>query len=154
MKTDQKNRVLLAISSGGGHLEQLMLCRPGFDGVKTHYVSTLDGVKEQFKLEEYTKVDDFNRNNISSIFRSAIQINKIISLIKPDIIITTGAAPGLLALVIGKFYGIHLIWIDSIANSEKISLSGRIAKYVATVRITQWPHLVSSRSIRYMGSVL
>ena len=37
---------------------------------------------------------------------------------RPDVIVTTGAAPGYFALRFGKLLGARTIWIDSMANAE------------------------------------
>jgi hypothetical protein len=42
---------------------------------------------------------------------------------KPNIILTTGAAPGVLAVIVGKLRGPKNIWVDSIANVERLALS-------------------------------
>lgn len=74
---------------------------------------------------------------------------------RPDLIVTTGAAPGLLAILIGRFVGCRSVWIDSVANVEELSLSGRLTKRWANVRLTQWPQLACERSgVLYIGTVL
>jgi UDP-N-acetylglucosamine:LPS N-acetylglucosamine transferase len=73
---------------------------------------------------------------------------------RPDVVISTGAAPGLLGLILGRLFGAKAIWIDSVANSEKLSMSGKIAGYVADLWITQWSHLSSKSGPRHFGSVL
>ena len=69
-------------------------------------------------------------------------------------IITTGAAPGFLALVIGRVMGCRTCWIDSIANIEELSLSGRKARRWSTLWLTQWKHLARSEGPRYVGNVI
>ena len=44
--------------------------------------------------------------------------------LRPDVVITTGAAPGYFAVRIGKLLGARVVWVDSIANAEELSLSG------------------------------
>jgi UDP-N-acetylglucosamine:LPS N-acetylglucosamine transferase len=82
----------------------------------------------------------------------------VISLLisfRPRLIVTTGAAPGLLAIVAGRLMGCRSVWIESVANAETLSLSGRLTARWADVRLTQWPHLASERrGVRYIGSVL
>jgi UDP-N-acetylglucosamine:LPS N-acetylglucosamine transferase len=73
---------------------------------------------------------------------------------RPDVIISTGAAPGYFALRLGKWFGARTIWVDSIANVEKLSLSGqRVGKY-ADLWLTQWPHLARPEGPYFMGGVL
>jgi len=44
--------------------------------------------------------------------------------------------------------------VDSIANAERLSLSGHMACRHANLMLTQWPHLASSEGPEYQGSVL
>jgi UDP-N-acetylglucosamine:LPS N-acetylglucosamine transferase len=73
---------------------------------------------------------------------------------RPDVIISTGAAPGILGIFFGRLIGAQTIWIDSIANAEELSLSGRIALRVAHKALTQWPHLAKAEGPEYHGSIL
>ncbi|MGL4184267.1 MAG: oligosaccharide biosynthesis protein Alg14, partial [Thiotrichaceae bacterium] len=65
-----------------------------------------------------------------------------------------GAAPGAVALWLGKRLGIQTIWIDSIANVQQISRAGRLAQAQADIFLTQWPHLSDQQTILFKGSVL
>jgi len=68
-------------------------------------------------------------------------------------VISTGAAPGLMALMAAKILGIKTIWIDTIASAEKLSLSGRIALKFVDRLYTQWPDL-SGPKVIYAGNIL
>ena len=72
---------------------------------------------------------------------------------RPHVVISTGAAPGYLALRAGKLLGARTIWIDSVANVEELSLSGRMSSSVADLCLTQWPHLADG-DVGYAGAVL
>ena len=70
-------------------------------------------------------------------------------------VVTTGAAPGLMALVMGKLLaGSRTVWIDSIANTRRLSLSGRLAWPVADAWLTQWEHLARPGGPEHWGAVL
>jgi hypothetical protein len=74
---------------------------------------------------------------------------------RPDVIVTTGAAPGVFALLAGAPLGAKRIWIDSIANAQEVSLSGCKARHVATLWLTQWPQLANDKTgPEYRGSVI
>ena len=84
-----------------------------------------------------------------------LQMSWLVLKFRPDVVITTGAAPGLVALQIGKLFGARTVWIDSLANAEKISLSGKLAERYADLWLTQWPHLVEQYpNLSSFGSVL
>jgi hypothetical protein len=58
------------------------------------------------------------------------------------------------AIFLGKAFGIRTIWVDSIANVQKISRSGELVKNKADVFLTQWEHLSNQQAVLFKGSVL
>ncbi|MFN4168075.1 MAG: glucuronosyltransferase [Pannonibacter phragmitetus] len=147
-------KTVLAISSSGGHWEQLMLLREAFAEHNVVYANTLSGLAERNGISGAYLVGDCNRDTPLKNLKTAAQIFRIIWKHKPDVIISTGAAPGIIAIAIGRMFRARTIWIDSIANSEKLSMSGKIAGYVAHLQLTQWEHLARENGPRYAGSVL
>ena len=154
MKNDVDKLHILAISSGGGHWEQLMLVLESFDDATFAYANTIDGLAEKSGVSPAYIVRDCNRDDMMQNLRCALDVLKIIWKERPDIIISTGAAPGIIALALGKLFGAKTIWLDSVANSEKLSLSGKLAGKIADLWLTQWSHLASERGPKYFGSVL
>jgi hypothetical protein len=49
--------------------------------------------------------------------------------------------------------GARTIWLDSIANSDRPSLSGTFARPFASLWLTQWKHLADG-ALRYEGALL
>ena len=79
----------------------------------------------------------------------------ILRRFRPDVVITTGAAPGLVALALARLMGARTIWLESIANAEKLSMSGQLAGRIANLRLTQWAHLAQRHDrLQYFGQVL
>lgn len=147
------NKKVLAIASVGGHWIQLLRLRPAFNNCEVVFVSTKESFSEMVPGNKFYAVPDSNRGNKVGLIKSFFKLIKIIISEKPDVIITTGASPGLLGIFGGKILGIKTIWIDSIANVEQISLSGKIASKFASKVYTQWPDL-ATKGIHYSGNVL
>lgn len=143
---------VIAIASGGGHWEELVLMKEAFIEEDVMWVTTLKGLSEIEGFKRQKIVSDTNRKNKIKMVKAFVQIYKIITEENPELIITTGAAPGLFAVIIGKFYKIKTIWIDSIANSTELSLSGRIAKHFANQVYTQHKSL-SEKKVKYIGKI-
>jgi len=61
---------------------------------------------------------------------------------------------GYFALRFGKLFGARTIWIDSMANAEELSKSGKEVGRYADLWLTQWEHLASSEGPRFIGAVL
>jgi UDP-N-acetylglucosamine:LPS N-acetylglucosamine transferase len=99
-------------------------------------------------------IKDASRNEPIQAIRMVFQLAVIIVRVRPQIVISTGAAPGLAALALGKVIGARTIWLDSIANAEKLSMSGQLARRVADLWLTQWPHLATPNGPECRGAVL
>ena len=144
---------ILAVASAGGHWIQLLRVRKAFEDFEVIYVSTHKTIHLENEKDKYYSVTDASRWNKVKLIQMAFQVKRIIDKEKPDYIISTGAAPGLAAIIWGRMRGSKTIWIDSIANIERISLSGRLIKPFADLHITQWPQLAKGRTI-YKGTVI
>lgn len=83
------------------------------------------------------------------------QCFRVILRERPDVIISAGAAMGCAICIIGKLFGSEVVWVDSIACSKKLSLSGTIVRPFADLFLVQWPELADEKKkIYYMGSIL
>ncbi|MBE7636398.1 UDP-N-acetylglucosamine--LPS N-acetylglucosamine transferase [Sneathiella sp. P13V-1] len=143
-------KTVLAIASAGGHWVQLQRLRPAWDGCHVIYVTTKQGYYSQVIKDaearnqtnvKYFCVQDANRWQKLKLLHQLFQIGWIILKNRPNVIISTGAAPGFFALKIGKLLGAKTIWLDSIANAEELSLSGEKVSTSADLWLTQWPEL-------------
>ena len=143
---------ILAVASGGGHWKQLMLLKPAFDGYDITYITTIDGLPQQAGLSNYVLVKDSNKDRKLDLLVTVFQILIQLLRIRPDYIISTGAAPGIFSIVIGRALGAKTLWVDSIANGDQLSLGGRIARSVSTEVLTQWEEL-EDEVVKYRGAV-
>ncbi len=144
---------IIAIASVGGHWVQLLRLLPVFDGMELIFVSTQDSLASTVFGHKFYCIPDGNRWDKLRLIRIFYKVFRIVFIERPDVIISTGAAPGLMGLAAGKILGIKTIWIESIACAEKLSLSGRIAAKFVDRIYTQWPHLANGRVI-YAGNIL
>ena len=78
----------------------------------------------------------------------------ILLRVRPNVVVSTGAAPGYWAIRIGKLLGARTCWIDSIANVEAVSLSGRMAGPHSDLWLTQWKDLEADAGPVFRGSVI
>ncbi len=145
---------ILAVSSAGGHWEQLVAIRECFEGHEVFFANTMPGLSEKSGASPVAVIRDCNRSAPLDAIRSAFDAYRLVKTLRPDVVVTTGAAPGLLALAVGKLFGARGVWIDSVANSERLSLSGQLALKIADLHLTQWEHLASPGGPAYLGSVL
>lgn len=146
---------ILAYGSKGGHWDQLMLLRPAFDGASRVTYATNDAsLAAAYGIESCEEVIDYSRTHPMAVLRGLGETFALVRRLRPDVIVSTGAAPGLLILLWGRLMGAQTIWVDSIANAETPSLSGRLASRFAHRSLTQWQHLADGSQFTYWGSVL
>ena len=149
----RKKLKVFAVASIGGHWVQLLRIAKAlekeFDVV---YMSTHEKCATMVEGRVYYSMNDFSRWDFYKMFPELLHSIYIICKEKPSIVITTGAAPGLVCLFAAKICGIRTVWIDSIANVEHISFSGRIASKSASRIYTQWPSLAGNKVI-FAGNI-
>lgn len=149
-----RSRKGLAVASGGGHWQQLMLLSPAFAGCDIIYVSTNLKFIDPERCPNFRIFSDANRNTPFGAFKCLVQSAAIVWKERPDFIVSTGALPGLICLVVGRLAGARTVWIDSLANSEKPSMCGKIARHISNRWFTQWEHLGKPNKSEFAGALL
>lgn len=145
---------IIAVASIGGHWIQLLrIARSLEEEFEVVYVSTHPKCATMVPGDKFYQIKDFSRWNFYKLFPAFFQDLKIILKESPSIIISTGAAPGLICLLAGKLLGKRTIWVDSIANVQHLSFSGRIASKFVSRIYTQWKNN-SDKHILFSGNVL
>lgn len=150
-----QRRKILAISSGGGHWVQLCRLREALEGHEVIFAT----VHEQYRGDVppdagFYKIRDATRWDRFGLVVLVFQILRILVAVRPDVIVSTGAAPGYFALRFGKWLGARTVWIDSVANVDGMSMAGLKVKDYADLWLTQWEHLAYPGGPTYRGAVM
>ena len=145
---------VFAVASIGGHWIQLLrIAKPMEEKYEMVYLCTHPKCETMVEGNKFHLISDYSRWDAWKMIPSFFQLLRIVRKEKPDAIITTGAAPGLMCLLAGKILGKKTIWIDSIANVQHLSASGRIAAKFATRVYTQWKDLATDKIV-FAGNIL
>lgn len=144
---------ILAIASGGGHWVQLLRLRPAWDGCDVTYATVHADSAADVAPAPLLTFPDASRKDWWRLPGVAARMAAIVARVRPQVVVTTGAAPPLFALLFARALGARTLWLDSIANGEVLSSSGELARRVATTRLTQWPDLAKD-GVSHWGSVL
>lgn len=148
-----KKKKILAVASMGGHWIQLLrITRCLENEYDVVYCSTNEKYGTMAGGHDFYVTEDFNRKNIWRLLPAFVRQYRMLGKIRPDVLLTTGAAPGLAFLLAARLRGIRTIWIDSIANVDRMSQSGKIATRIASRTYTQWPSLAGDK-VMYAGNV-
>ncbi len=145
---------MLAISSGGGHWLEMLRVRPAFQGCEMIWATVHRGYAAQVEGDRFHVIPDATRWNKLKLIRLAFSVLILLIRLRPDVVFSAGAAPGYLALRMGKWFRARTIWLDSIANVEELSMSGQIVGRYADLWLTQWAHLSRPRGPEFRGAVL
>ncbi|EPX77523.1 glycosyltransferase family protein [Litoreibacter arenae] len=140
---------VLAASSGGGHWQQLRLLYGALEGSEVVFACAAD-VGETGVLP----LPDCNLRTPLRLLVGLRAAWRMVRQVRPDLVVSTGAAPGAFVLIVAKLHGCRTVWIDSIANAERMSLSGRLTRRFADLWMTQWPAVSERTGAIYAGSVL
>ena len=155
MKAKAPNKICVA-ASAGGHLSQVLKLADSWKQYETFYITTTEVVRK--KLQNSGRiyvVGECNRQYPMRVVKVLLRCIRIVFRERPDVVISTGAAAGCMLCFLGKMLRAKVIWIDSITNVERISLSGRMVRHIADLFLVQWPELASRyKKVEFVGTVV
>lgn len=139
---------VLFISSTGGHLNELMQLKPLFKYYDTYIVTektkSNKDLKNKFKnvyylvygtkLHKFTYIFKFMFNTIKSLI--------LYIKIRPKVIVTTGTHTAVPMCYIGKLFRSKIIFIETFANRNTKTVSGKLIYPIADTFIVQWEEML------------
>jgi len=131
-----------------------MLLRETLDQYDTRYATTDEAAARQRGINDAIALPDCNKDRPFAAIWCAFKAVYVVSKARPDVVISTGAAPGFMCILAGRLTGAKTLWIDSVANGEQLSMCGRLSVKFAHECLTQWEHLKGENRPRYEGAVL
>ncbi len=153
MKDNRRIKVLAA-ASGGGHWIELMRLVPAFAGHTISYVTVRRDYRSDVGDAPFYTVNDATGWSIPGLIELAVRMFIVLLIVRPDVVVSTGAAPGYFAVRFGRLLGARTIWIDSLANVEQLSRAGQMAGRYAHLWLTQWQSLAREGGPRFAGQVI
>ncbi|TGE83936.1 UDP-N-acetylglucosamine--LPS N-acetylglucosamine transferase [Pseudoalteromonas sp. KS88] len=144
---------VMAIASRGGHWIQLNRLSAVWEDHDVVFITNDASLKSHVDDNRFETVIDANMDQKFKLILLALQTCFKVLKHRPDVIISTGAAPGFFALLWGKLIGAKTVWVDSVANAEELSLAGSKVSKIADVWLTQWPEVARENGPIYKGRV-
>ena len=155
-------RVTLVVgASAGGHANELDILLRAARGVwpiePDVYVTTLQLAAVGFARHGkpvYVVGESDRRKPLQSV--AVIARTFLLALkLRPRAVVTTGSMPLAIFCIWSKLLGAKIVWVDSVAQIEHMSLSGRVMRRIADLCLVQWPELtVQYAGVEYAGEVL
>jgi UDP-N-acetylglucosamine:LPS N-acetylglucosamine transferase len=142
---NMKKKRVLFVSSTGGHLNELLRLNKCFDNydyyLVTEKMKTNDYLKDKYKGKVSYLVYGTKHHMLTYPF--VLLINCFICLFiyikhHPDYIVSTGAHVGGVMCLIGKILGSKVIFIETFANINTKTATGRLVYKFADKFIVQW----------------
>lgn len=146
--------VVLAVSSGGGHWVQMRCLAPAFSGADVHYATTDSSAADQVGKSRLHVYPDANKDTPLRLLFCVLWMAWLVLRLRPQVVISTGAAGGFLAIKLARLIGARTMFIDSIANARELSISARLSLGVADRVLSQWPGVAALTDTEYRGAVI
>lgn len=127
------------VGSSGGHLTHLQLLE-GFWKKHDRFWVTFEKTDAKSILKDERKYwCHFPTNrNIKNLLKNTILAYKILKKERPDIIISSGAAPAIPFFYIGKLFGCKLIYIEVYDRISTATITGKLVYPITDKFIIQW----------------
>lgn len=148
-------RRALLVCSPGGHLLQLLTLQPAWDDLERVWV-TLAAPDSEYLLRDERTVwarGPTNRS-IRALFANLRLAWRVVRRERPDVIVSTGAALAVPFFLLGKLFGAHLVYVESLTRIDGPSLTGRLVYPLADAFFVQWPGAARGRRMRFAGRLL
>jgi UDP-N-acetylglucosamine:LPS N-acetylglucosamine transferase len=132
------------------------MCRlkPAFSGSEIHFATTdASAVDTVGETGVYT-YPDANKDTPFRLVLCLLRLAWIVFRVRPDVVVSTGAAGGFLAIKLAGLIGARTMFIDSIANAKELSIAGRLSLGVADRVLSQWPRVAERTGAEYRGAVI
>lgn len=132
----------------------MLALRPAWDGLDVSW-ATLNGsdVGHLLAGEDWVLGHGPTNRNLPNFLRNLVFARRLLRERDPDVILSTGAGLAVPFFLIGRLCGLRLVYVESLARTEGLSLSGRLVAPLADELFVQWPSAARGRA-RYVGSIL
>lgn len=144
----KKKRVLF-ISSTGGHLKELLQLKKLFNKYDSYLITEKTDSTKKLKNEYEEKMGYmvFGTKDHMLTYPFKLFANCFISLyyfikIRPKYIVTTGTHTAGPICYLGKIFGSKIIYIETMANISKKTITGKLIYPIADLFIVQWKSML------------
>ena len=130
------------VGSSGGHLTHLYMLKPFWQNKERFWV-TFDKEDARSLLKGETIYPAYYPSNrsIRALLSNTARAIKILRRERPDLIISSGAAPAIPFFYVGKLLGMKTIYIEVFDRIDKTTMSGKICYPVSDRFIVQWEEM-------------
>ena len=144
-----KKKKVLFISSTGGHLKELLQLKKLFGKYDSYLITEKTDSTKKLKDEYKEKMGYmvFGTKDHMLTYPFKLLANCFISVyyfikIRPNYIVTTGTHTAGPICYLGKIFGSKIIYIETMANINRKTQTGRLIYPIADLFIVQWESML------------
>ena len=127
------------VGSSGGHLAQLHLLKPFWEKKSRFWVTfNKADANSMLKGEKIYYCYYPTNRNIFNLIRNTFVALKVLLKERPNLIMSSGAAPAIPFFYLGKLLGAKLVYIEVFDRYDKATVTGKIVYPIADKFIVQW----------------
>jgi hypothetical protein len=144
----------LLVASSGGHLLQLVHLSSGLPRLRWRWVA-FDTPDARHLLSDRDVVYAHHptNRNVRNLVKNIFLAVRVVRRTRPAVVISTGAGVAVPFLWVSRLLGARVIYVESFARTDDLSLTGRLVRPVAHRLFVQWPGARRGRKIEYVGSI-
>lgn len=151
---------VIFVSSSGGHLSELLMLEDLF--YEYDYLLVTESTDVTSKLIDKYNMEFLKYGPSKNIFKYLYNVLynifksfKIVKKIRPETVVTTGAQVGGIFAFISKLYGSKIIYIESIARVNTLSITAKVIYHFANKFYVQWEKLAMKyKKAQYLGRLM
>lgn len=133
-------------SSAGGHFAELMCLEKLFKDyeylIVTERTSSVEKLKDKYNIEFLKYGSRFYIfKYIFVLIYNIFKCIKIVLKFRPDTVVSTGAHTGGIMCYIAKLFGSKIIYIETLAKTKNLSITGKNMYKIADKFYVQWKEL-------------
>ena len=134
---------LLLVSSSGGHLAHL-LAVTGLTNDRTCAWVTFGDALPDLEANGHWAIQAHSptNRNIPNLIRNTILAVRVLSSIRPRVIVSSGAGVAVPFFLLGRFFRAKLIYLEVFDRVESKTLTGTVCKPFCHEFLVQWPEQV------------
>jgi len=147
---DERPHALL-VGSAGGHLAQLIRLQPWWEsGTRTWVTFDKPDARSLLADEEVIWAFHPTTRNVGNLLRNAVLAVRHVRRVRPDIVISTGAAVAVPFFIVARVLRIPTVYVEVFDRIDSPTLTGRICRPIATRFCVQCPE----QQAHYPGSIV
>lgn len=134
-------------ASSGGHLEEILHLGRIRETCPHFFITETAAGMESLVGEKVCALPQLKRTDPAILLllaKAFVRTARCLHSERPDIVISTGALATIPAMVLGRFFGAKIVYIESQARISSLSLTGKVAGKFADAFFVQWESLLDA----------